>query len=274
MEEVILELGSKDCADTRVGDEYKKGGCSGGERQRVSIGVQTLRNPSILFLDEPTSGLDVTSAFHLVKTLKHLAHTGRTIITTGNLGTPISASLTAIPPHRGRRARHRELPPDSPATSTDVSRAGTETEDDRDIDMDRTEDNGRIDSDFASTSAAPSPERQMRNTTHAARQHMARRAVGIVSDEPTTVPQTLQVGGLDRDAHIIINEGGGVGVGDVGVEVGVGIVDGIVSLEQNDDDGGTAWCSGCYERTTGAEGFGPCCSSRCEREAEEKHDHC
>ena len=64
---------------------------------------------------------------------------------------------------------------------------------------------------------------------------MARRAVGIVSDEPTTVPQTLQVGGLDTDAHIIINEGGGVGVGDVGVEVGVGVVDGIVSLEQNDD---------------------------------------
>lgn len=41
-----------------------------------------LRNPSILFLDEPTTGLDATSAFHLVKTLKHLADNGRTIITT------------------------------------------------------------------------------------------------------------------------------------------------------------------------------------------------
>ena len=82
VEEVILELGLKDCADTRVGDGFKKGGCSGGERRRVSIGVQMLRNPSILFLDEPTTGLDATSAFHLVKTLKHLANTGRTIITT------------------------------------------------------------------------------------------------------------------------------------------------------------------------------------------------
>ena len=82
MEEVILELGLKECADTRVGDGFKKGGCSGGERRRVSIGVQMLRNPSILFLDEPTTGLDATSAFHLVKTLKHLANTGRTIITT------------------------------------------------------------------------------------------------------------------------------------------------------------------------------------------------
>ena len=82
VEEVILELGLKECADTRVGDGFKKGGCSGGERRRVSIGVQMLRNPSILFLDEPTTGLDATSAFHLVKTLRHLANTGRTIITT------------------------------------------------------------------------------------------------------------------------------------------------------------------------------------------------
>ena len=64
------------------------------------------------------------------------------------------------------------------------------------IDMDRTGDNGRIDSDVATTSASPSPEREMRKMTHATRQHMARRAVGIVSDEPTTVPQTLQVGGM------------------------------------------------------------------------------
>ena len=82
VEEVILELGLKECADTRVGDGFKKGGCSGGERRRVSIGVQMLKNPSILFLDEPTTGLDATSAFHLVKTLKHLANTGRNIITT------------------------------------------------------------------------------------------------------------------------------------------------------------------------------------------------
>lgn len=82
VEEIILELGLKECANTRIGDGFKKGGCSGGERRRVSIGVQMLRNPSILFLDEPTTGLDATSAFHLVKTLKHLAGKGRTIITT------------------------------------------------------------------------------------------------------------------------------------------------------------------------------------------------
>ena len=82
VEEVILELGLKECADTRVGDGVKKGECSGGERRRVSIAIQMLRNPSILFLDEPTTGLDATSALHLVKTLKRLANMGRTIITT------------------------------------------------------------------------------------------------------------------------------------------------------------------------------------------------
>ncbi|KAE8444650.1 hypothetical protein EG329_014398 [Mollisiaceae sp. DMI_Dod_QoI] len=81
VEEVILELGLKECADTRIGNHQHKG-CSGGEKRRTSIGVQLLSNPSILFLDEPTTGLDATSAFQLVRTLKTLARKGRTIITT------------------------------------------------------------------------------------------------------------------------------------------------------------------------------------------------
>lgn len=81
VEEVILELGLKECADTRIGNHQHKG-CSGGEKRRTSIGVQLLSNPSVLFLDEPTTGLDATSAFQLVRTLKSLAKKGRTIITT------------------------------------------------------------------------------------------------------------------------------------------------------------------------------------------------
>ncbi|KAL8287852.1 hypothetical protein RB600_003672 [Gaeumannomyces tritici] len=81
VEEVILELGLKECADTRIGDHAHKG-CSGGEKRRVSIGVQMLANPSVLFLDEPTTGLDSTSAFQLVRTLKTLAGKGRTIVAT------------------------------------------------------------------------------------------------------------------------------------------------------------------------------------------------
>jgi ABC-type multidrug transport system ATPase subunit len=55
VEEVILELGLKDCADTRI-ESRLKSGCSGGEKRRTSLGVQMLSNPSVLFCDEPTTG--------------------------------------------------------------------------------------------------------------------------------------------------------------------------------------------------------------------------
>lgn len=81
VDEVILELGLKECAATRIGSSQHRG-CSGGEKRRVSIGVQMLSNPSVLFLDEPTTGLDASSAFQLVRTLKGLALKGRTVVVT------------------------------------------------------------------------------------------------------------------------------------------------------------------------------------------------
>jgi ABC-type multidrug transport system ATPase subunit len=56
-EQVIMELGLKECADTRIGSSSHKG-CSGGEKRRTSIGVQMLANPSVLFCDEPTTGMN------------------------------------------------------------------------------------------------------------------------------------------------------------------------------------------------------------------------
>ncbi|PNJ80054.1 ABCG8 isoform 2 [Pongo abelii] len=55
-------------------------GVSGGERRRVSIGVQLLWNPGILILDEPTSGLDSFTAHNLVKTLSRLAKGNRLVL--------------------------------------------------------------------------------------------------------------------------------------------------------------------------------------------------
>lgn len=81
VDEVILELSLKEAADTRIGNHAHKG-CSGGEKRRTSIGVQLLSNPSLLWLDEPTTGLDSTSAYQVVKTLRNLARSGRTIIVT------------------------------------------------------------------------------------------------------------------------------------------------------------------------------------------------
>lgn len=44
MDDVIAELRLRQCANTRVGNTYVRG-VSGGERRRVSIGVQLLWNP-------------------------------------------------------------------------------------------------------------------------------------------------------------------------------------------------------------------------------------
>ncbi len=81
MEEVLLELGLKECADTRLGNSNHKG-CSGGEKRRTSLAVQLLANPSVLFLDEVTTGLDASTALQLIATLKQLARQGRTVIIT------------------------------------------------------------------------------------------------------------------------------------------------------------------------------------------------
>ncbi|KAJ5888498.1 hypothetical protein N7495_008539, partial [Penicillium taxi] len=79
VEQVILELGLKECADTRIGTTAHKG-CSGGEKRRTSIGVQLLANPSVIYCDEVTTGLDSTTAFQIIRTLKNLARDGRTVI--------------------------------------------------------------------------------------------------------------------------------------------------------------------------------------------------
>jgi ABC-type multidrug transport system ATPase subunit len=47
---VLVSLGLKDCAYTIVGSESIKG-LSGGEKRRLSIGVQLLTDPSILVID-------------------------------------------------------------------------------------------------------------------------------------------------------------------------------------------------------------------------------
>jgi ABC-type multidrug transport system ATPase subunit len=49
VEEVILELGLKEAADTRIGNHAHKG-CSGGEKRRTSIGVQVRRARRVLLL--------------------------------------------------------------------------------------------------------------------------------------------------------------------------------------------------------------------------------
>ncbi|KAL7012314.1 hypothetical protein ACKWTF_014763 [Chironomus riparius] len=55
---------------------------SGGERKRLSIALELVTNPQIMFLDEPTSGLDEVTASACIRLLRDLAHKDRTIICT------------------------------------------------------------------------------------------------------------------------------------------------------------------------------------------------
>jgi ABC-type multidrug transport system ATPase subunit len=67
--------------DTLVGsaDEMIRG-ISGGERKRLSIAVELIAFPSVVFLDEPTSGLDSKIAADVCNILKDIARGGCTII--------------------------------------------------------------------------------------------------------------------------------------------------------------------------------------------------
>lgn len=79
IESTIIEMGLQDCADTVIGNWHLRG-ISGGEKRRVSIALEILMRPRLLFLDEPTSGLDSASAFFVTQTLRGLSRDGRTVI--------------------------------------------------------------------------------------------------------------------------------------------------------------------------------------------------
>ncbi|KAK9115144.1 hypothetical protein Syun_021941 [Stephania yunnanensis] len=79
--ELIDQLGLQSATHTYIGDEGTRG-VSGGERRRVSIGIDIIHKPSLLFLDEPTSGLDSTSAFSVVDKVKDIARDGSIVLMT------------------------------------------------------------------------------------------------------------------------------------------------------------------------------------------------
>ncbi|XP_073140682.1 ABC transporter G family member STR-like [Henckelia pumila] len=79
--ELLEQLGLTSAMHTYIGNEGKRG-VSGGEKRRVSIGIDIIHKPSLLFLDEPTSGLDSTSAFSVVEKVKDIARGGSIVLMT------------------------------------------------------------------------------------------------------------------------------------------------------------------------------------------------
>ncbi|XP_043790845.1 protein scarlet isoform X4 [Apis laboriosa] len=71
---LLRELGLAKCTSTKLS------ALSGGERKRVTLAVELLTEPSILFCDEPTTGLDSYGAMTVVRTLREVAASGRIVI--------------------------------------------------------------------------------------------------------------------------------------------------------------------------------------------------
>ncbi|CAL9059597.1 ABC transporter G family member 1-like isoform X4 [Musa acuminata AAA Group] len=71
-EATMREMGLEDAGDTRIGGWAFKG-ISGGQKRRVSICIELLTRPQLLYLDEPTSGLDSAASYHVMSRIARLA---------------------------------------------------------------------------------------------------------------------------------------------------------------------------------------------------------
>ncbi|HNX65465.1 MAG TPA: ATP-binding cassette domain-containing protein [Bacteroidales bacterium] len=74
--DVLKSLGLFDIRDMKVGTPLNKK-LSGGQRKRLNISLELIREPSIMFLDEPTSGLSSLDSENILDLLKDLALKGK-----------------------------------------------------------------------------------------------------------------------------------------------------------------------------------------------------
>ena len=76
VDSVLKHLGLFEIRDMKVGSPLNKK-ISGGQRKRLNISLELIREPSIMFLDEPTSGLSSRDSENILDLLKELARKGK-----------------------------------------------------------------------------------------------------------------------------------------------------------------------------------------------------
>jgi ABC-type multidrug transport system ATPase subunit len=81
VEEVIETIELDGIKDSLVGIPGQSG-LSTEQRKRLTIAVELVSNPSIIFMDEPTSGLDARAAAIVMRVVKNVVATGRTTVCT------------------------------------------------------------------------------------------------------------------------------------------------------------------------------------------------
>ena len=79
VDRVLDELDLKEIKNLKVGSPLKKI-ISGGQRKRLNIALELIREPSVLFIDEPTSGLSSVDAENVMNLLKEQTDNGKLII--------------------------------------------------------------------------------------------------------------------------------------------------------------------------------------------------
>lgn len=75
---VLEDLGLTETRDLKVGSPLQKT-ISGGQRKRLNIGLELLREPAVLFCDEPTSGLSSRDSENIIDLLKELSLKGKLV---------------------------------------------------------------------------------------------------------------------------------------------------------------------------------------------------
>jgi ABC-type multidrug transport system ATPase subunit len=76
--DVLTSIGLIETRDLKVGSPLEKT-ISGGQRKRLNIALELIREPSVLFVDEPTSGLSSRDSENIMDLLKELALKGKLV---------------------------------------------------------------------------------------------------------------------------------------------------------------------------------------------------
>ncbi len=76
--ETLTDLGLEHTRDLKVGSPLEKT-ISGGQRKRLNIGLELIREPAVLFVDEPTSGLSSRDSENIMDLLKELSLKGKLV---------------------------------------------------------------------------------------------------------------------------------------------------------------------------------------------------